>query len=237
MPEIWGRQWSLIASPTLSYIAVRRGMLPLLIFVSGIVSSLFIAIFIFIIIRRTDTIQRIVTEKTNELNEANKKLKMLSRIDSLTGIANRRSMDEILDKEWLRAIRNGTSISFLLIDIDCFKLCNDNYHFQIRDECLRKVAEKLKSLVRRPGDLVARYGGEEFALILSDTEEAELVANNCRQSIEELQIPHELSETADVVTISIGLCTVAPKKGMVLDWLLMLLIKPSIKRKGQVETG
>ncbi len=127
LPEIWGRQWSLVASPTLSYIAVRRGMLPLVVFVSGIVFTLFIAVYIHIITRRANTIQRIVTEKTNALNEANKKLKKLSRIDGLTGVANRRYMDEFLDKEWLRAIRNKSSISFILIDIDFFKLYNDNY--------------------------------------------------------------------------------------------------------------
>lgn len=213
LPEVWGRKWSLIASPTLSYVAVRRNMLPLVILVSGIIITIFTSLYIYIISRRTATIQRIVIEKTSELNEANKALELLSRTDGLTGVANRRFMDEFIDKEWLRAIRNKLSISFILIDIDFFKLYNDNYGHPEGDECLKKVAATLKSLVRRPGDLVARYGGEEFALVLSDTKEAELVANNCRQSIEELQIAHKFSEAANVVTISVGLCTVSPDKG------------------------
>ncbi len=213
LPEVWGRKWSLIASPTLNYIEVRRDKLPLAIFVSGIIFTIFIALYTHIISRRAATIQRIVTEKTKELNEANKALELLSRSDALTGIANRRHLDEFIDKEWLQAIRNKSSISFILIDIDFFKLYNDNYGHPEGDECLKKVAATLKGLVRRPGDLIARYGGEEFALVLSDTKEAELVANNCRQSIEELQITHEFSETAKVVTISVGLCTVSPEKG------------------------
>ena len=199
--------------PTLSYIAVRRNILPQAIFITGIVFTFLIVFYIHIITKRAATIQRIVTEKTSELNDANKKLKKLSRIDGLTGIANRRFMDDFFDKEWLRAIRNKTSISFILIDIDFFKLYNDNYGHPKGDECLKKVAAKLKEQVNRSGDLVARYGGEEFALVLADTEKAEYIANNCQQSIEELQIPHAFSKTADVVTISVGLCTIVPEKG------------------------
>lgn len=213
LPEIWGRKWSLIASPTLSYIAVRRNILPQAIFVTGIIFTFLIVFYIHIITKLAHIIQRIVTEKTNELNEANKKLKKLSRIDGLTGLANRRFMDDFFDKEWLRAIRNKTSISFIIIDIDFFKLYNDNYGHPEGDECLKKVAAKLKEQVNRPGDLVARYGGEEFALVLTNTENTDYVANNCQQSIEELKIAHEFSKAADVITISVGLCTVVPEKG------------------------
>ena len=78
---------------------------------------------------------------------------------------------------------------------------------------MKKVAAKLKDPVNRPGDLVARYGGEEFALVLSNTEKAEDVVNNCLKSIKDMQIPHQFSKVADVVTISVGFCTVVPKKG------------------------
>ncbi len=89
-------------------------MLPLVAFIFGSVFTLFIAFYIHIILKRAVTIQRIVIEKTNELTEANKKLEVLSRIDGLTGLANRRFLDEFIDKEWLRAIRNKLYISFIL---------------------------------------------------------------------------------------------------------------------------
>lgn len=152
-------------------------------------------------------------EFNNELNEKNKTLKMISLTDALTGINNRRFLDAFIDSEWRRAIRNKSFLSVILIDIDFFKLYNDNYGHLEGDEALKKVAEKLKSVVYRPGDQVARYGGEEFALVLTDTKEAKHVANRCRKSIMDLQISHEYSEVADVVTISVGFCTVIPGKG------------------------
>lgn len=212
LPDIWGRQWSLIASPSISYLKVRRSLLPLVTFMSGIILTLFITFYIHIITRRANVIQKIVTEKTAELYEANQKLEILSRVDGLTGIANRRYMNEFLEREWLHAIRNETRLSFILIDIDFFKLYNDNYGHPEGDDCLKRVAKKLENIVNRPGDLVARYGGEEFALVLADTKAAEYIAEKCRSAIEELQLPHEYSETADVVTISVGFFSMVPKR-------------------------
>ena len=140
LPEIWGRKWSIIASPTSSYIAVRKSIYPQLTFTGGVIFTILIVLYIKILARREISIQKIVQEKTKELKEANKKLRTLSRTDALTGVANRRIMDEFLDKEWSRAIRNKSNISFILRDIDYFKNYNDNYGHPSGDECLRKVA-------------------------------------------------------------------------------------------------
>jgi diguanylate cyclase (GGDEF)-like protein len=213
LPDIWGRKWALIASPTVNYINSRRGMLPLIMFGIGIAFTVFIVWYIRMNERRTATIQKIVTEKTNELSEANRKLELLSRADALTGIANRRTMDEVLNQEWLRAIRNQSSLSFILIDIDYFKYYNDNYGHVMGDKCLKKVAVTLQAIPRRAADLVARYGGEEFALVLAETENAKSVAEECRRAIEALQIPHLFSDNANILTISVGLCTCIPESG------------------------
>lgn len=213
LPTIWGRKWELVASPTIKYIDSRRSMLPLIIFGIGIVFSVFIVWYIRMSERRAVTIQEIVTKKTNELSEANRKLKLLSRADALTEIANRRTMDEVLNQEWLRASRNGTSLSFILIDVDYFKHYNDYYGHVMGDDCLKRVAATLQAIPRRATDLVARYGGEEFALVLAETEHAKSVAEDCRRAIEALQIQHQFSEIADIVTISVGLCTCIPKSG------------------------
>mgnify|MGYP000187928445 CR=1 FL=1 len=212
LPGIWGRQWSLTASPSHSYFKVRRSLLPLVTLISGIIFTLFITLYIRIISRRANVIQKVVTEKTAELYQANLKLEELSRVDGLTGIANRRYMNEFIEKEWLKSIRNETCMSFILIDIDFFKLYNDNYGHPAGDDCLKRVTQKLESIVNRPGDLVARYGGEEFALVLADTKAAEYIAKKCRSAIEELQLLHEYSETADVVTISVGCCSMVPER-------------------------
>ncbi len=110
LPEIWGRKWTLVACPTLSYLSVRRNILPIVITIAGIVLSFFITLYLYIIAKRTATIEQIVIQKTEELNRANKKLMLISRTDGLTGVANRAFMDEFLEKEWLRAIRNQTFI-------------------------------------------------------------------------------------------------------------------------------
>ena len=153
-----------------------------------------------------------IAERTNALMEANTKLKQMSFIDGLTGIANRRRFDEDLVREWRRMVRQKAPISLILADIDCFKRYNDRYGHQKGDQCLVKVAKSIESEARRPADLVARYGGEEFAVILPDTdsEGAFNVAERIRQTIQNSAIQHEDSEVADCVTLSLGVSTIVP---------------------------
>lgn len=141
-----------------------------------------------------------------ELEKSNAELQKLSSLDGLTGIANRRSFDEFLSKECLRSARENTALSLILIDIDYFKPFNDNYGHLAGDGCLRQVAAALDEVVHRPADLVARYGGEEFGVVLPSTDisGAEKLAKKLREKICMLKIPHEFSEVANHITISMG---------------------------------
>src|SRR5690606_5374465 len=105
-----------------------------------------------------------------KLDDANRELERLNAIDGLTGVANRRRFDEVLQHEWRRAARGTHPLSLLLIDVDEFKLFNDGNGHLSGDECLKDLARLLEASLKRPSDLVARYGGEEFAVILPETD-------------------------------------------------------------------
>ncbi len=145
-------------------------------------------------------------ETQAKLEQSNAELKKLSCLDGLTGIANRRRLDEFLRTECLRSVRDDTPLSLILIDIDFFKPYNDHYGHIAGDECLRQVARSLDEAVQRASDLIARYGGEEFAVILPNTDlnGAERIARDLCEKIRSLEIPHEYSRVADIVTISLG---------------------------------
>lgn len=143
------------------------------------------------------------------LEQANKTLKKLAIVDSLTGIANRRYFDEFLKQELKRAAREKLLLSLLLLDIDYFKRYNDFYGHQAGDVCLEKVAQALNNSIKRPTDLVARYGGEEFVVILSNTniDGASHIASIICENIQNLQIPQQGSEVSEYVSVSIGVAT------------------------------
>ncbi len=140
------------------------------------------------------------------MEEAKERLELLSRQDSLTGIPNRRHFDEMLEVEWRRAYRAGSTLCLILLDIDCFKRYNDAYGHLRGDECLKQVANVLREATTHAGDVAARYGGEEFVVLLpaTDIDGAEGVAERLRAAVEGLGIPHKYSVTAPVVTISVG---------------------------------
>ena len=129
---------------------------------------------------------------TRKLDSANQELKRLTSLDGLTGIPNRRHFDEVLAREWRRAMRQGEELSILMCDIDYFKHFNDTFGHQKGDECLRQVANALADSLDRGGDLLARYGGEEFIAVLPGTtlEGASFIAAQMRQSICQLNISH-----------------------------------------------
>ncbi len=139
-------------------------------------------------------------------------LQSLAVKDSLTGIANRRSFDETLEVEWLRARRERVPLSLLIADVDYFKRYNDTYGHQQGDACLKIVAATIDDQVHRPADLTARYGGEEFAIILPNTDRggASRVAERVREAVCALAIPHADSDVGQSVTLSIGVASTIP---------------------------
>ena len=142
------------------------------------------------------------------LAASNQKLQSLVAIDGLTGIGNRRHLDETIELLWQSTARNR-SIAFLIIDIDHFKRFNDDHGHQTGDECLRRVAHALADAVAIPTATVARYGGEEFAVVVPGLaiSRATALAERLRRTIEELEIQLEGGERL-AVTISVG-CSVA----------------------------
>ena len=141
-----------------------------------------------------------------ELSVANDALKQLSLHDGLTGLANRRFFDTYLDAQIGAARRYKRRLALVLCDIDSFKPYNDHYGHQAGDECLKAVADALRSCCRRPSDMAARYGGEEFALILPDADlnGAARIAEAARDAVAKLRIPHAYSLVAPYVSISGG---------------------------------
>lgn len=165
--------------------------------------------------RRQTELERLVDERTAELGAANARLLQLAREDGLTGVANRRMLDETLDEEWRRATRQRSALAMLLIDVDLFKDYNDRAGHPAGDACLRAIAASVAETCRRAGEFVARYGGEEFAVLLPGAAlgDALATAEKVRASAEALGLPHPASTVAPVVTVSVGVGWIAPGAG------------------------
>ena len=179
---------------------VRRAML-----IIPITLALFASVMAQIVLYRRETRLR---------QEAESRLEKEAQTDGLTGIANRRTFDEALAREWSSAIRDGQPLSLLFLDADHFKRYNDRYGHQEGDELLKMLALTVRGKARRPRDLAARYGGEEFVALLPDTtsERARVIAENIRQAVAGLGAPHEDNE-GGIVTVSIGVATLRPQPG------------------------
>ena len=144
------------------------------------------------------------------------RVKQLSNVDNLTGLANRRYFDETLESEIKRASRDLTPLSILLCDLDYFKSYNDRWGHLAGDACLKFVAEILKDSFLRVGDLVARYGGEEFIIVLpnTDSSSATLLAENFRNKVETAKMPEVFCDTSVHLTVSIGIITASNAKNV-----------------------
>ncbi|HYA73045.1 MAG TPA: PAS domain S-box protein, partial [Roseiarcus sp.] len=146
----------------------------------------------------------------DRLAEAYQRLEALAREDGLTGLANRRTFDDALSREYKRSLRDNRSLGLIMIDVDCFKTFNDRYGHPAGDECLRRISKTLTHALFRPGDLAARYGGEEFAVLLPDTDEhgAAIIGERIRQAVLHLAIEHDASRRR-IMTVSVGAASVS----------------------------
>ena len=151
-------------------------------------------------------------EFTQTIEIQKQKLEKLSMSDGLTGIANRRALDIRLEHDIELSVRQRSTVTILLMDIDCFKLYNDNYGHLAGDQCLKDVANVVCDSLQRDTDFVGRYGGEEFVCVLpgTDTQGAAEVAVNIIEKMRHKALPHIYSDVADYVTMSIGIATSKP---------------------------
>lgn len=146
-----------------------------------------------------------------KLEQANQELAVQARTDALTLLSNRRHFNDTIGVEWRRMRRNRDSLALLLIDIDHFKMVNDQFGHPVGDLCLQHVAALIQQLARRPADLAARFGGEEFALLLPQMTgpEAAIIAEAIRDRISETPFD-PLSSSPIRLTVSIGIASIAP---------------------------
>ncbi|MGB5967523.1 MAG: diguanylate cyclase [Spirulinaceae cyanobacterium] len=179
---------------------------------------------------------RLRTEEA--LVAANRELERLANLDGLTEILNRRSFDIHLNLEWQRHLCKSSPLSLILCDVDYFKAYNDTYGHLKGDDCLRRIASCLSSMIEKADvswGRVARYGGEEFAAILPDTniEQAMKMATQIQKEIFSLKILHAQSQVSQFVTISLGVTTITPQAGLTVKNLISTADKALYKAKEQ----
>ncbi len=157
-----------------------------------------------------------------ELGEKNRKLEILAREDGLTGLANRRHFNEVLDAEIKRALRTHQFLSVILCDVDYFKKYNDQYGHVAGDKCLQAIGEIMRGNFKRAGDLPARYGGEEFAAILPDTspESGVQMAERLREEMVAWALPHSEAGVQGIVTLSVGVVGGQANRGRNAEWFI-----------------
>ncbi|SFX82090.1 diguanylate cyclase (GGDEF) domain-containing protein [Pseudomonas sp. NFACC49-2] len=182
-----------------------------------------------------DQLAELVEARTAELKAANQSLEALSRHDALTGLPNRRYFDELKEIEFRRALRHGTPLAVLMCDVDFFKTYNDTYGHIKGDECLQQIAETLRSVFGRSGELTARVGGEEFVVVLPnvDASQAYEAAQRVRAHLAERQLPHSGSTVSPFVTLSIGVAELDPRTMNHFDLLLQCADQALYRAKHQ----
>lgn len=167
------------------------------------------------VVRMRDRAEEEIEKKNLSLKLLTENLRAQAMLDGMTGIPNRRYLDEQLQLAMRNASRSKSALSLVMFDVDFFKKYNDLYGHIQGDYCLQDVARTLRGMQRRHGDLAARYGGEEFALLLPDTDldNAHRIAQKVLDGVRTLAIPHQ-GNAGGVVTISAGVMSCVPRPEM-----------------------
>lgn len=170
--------------------------------------------------RLNEELEQRVLERTRALEIANARLEELSNTDQLTGLRNRRYLENVLQEEWQRCKRYGNELAVLIMDVDFFKQVNDRYGHAAGDACLKQVARQLGQCVRWPSDQLARYGGEEFCMVMPETDgaSARVVAERIREQVQStIMLADNLQFS---VTISVGICAGVPTDSLAMSDML-----------------
>ncbi|WP_425667131.1 GGDEF domain-containing response regulator [Vibrio tubiashii] len=180
-----------------------------------------------IAMQRIAFMRRELKQKSAALAKANEELAQLAQEDGLTKVKNRRYIDEKLTEMISLHGRHQLPLSLILLDVDRFKLYNDNYGHIEGDRCLIEIASTLSKLFTRSGEVVGRYGGEEFVVLLgyTDDEKATKNAERIKSSIEAANLKHEYSDVAPVVTVSQGVYQLIPSGRETIEQLYELVDK------------
>ncbi|MFM2479650.1 diguanylate cyclase [Celerinatantimonas sp. MCCC 1A17872] len=184
----------------------------------------------------------LIAQTSKELEESNRQLAQMARMDNMTGLYNRNYFDLFLKTELKRHQRSNMPISLILLDVDYFKQFNDVYGHVAGDHCLAKVGEIIRNTLKRTMDIGFRYGGEEMGGVLPNTDfkGATIVAETIRQAIEEADIAHSASLVAPYVTVSIGYLTITltddfmPEQQRVIDMCDQLLYQAKTKGRNRI---
>ena len=155
-----------------------------------------------------------------DLVEINEKLVCLSKVDMLTMLANEVYFDELYEREFLRSIREKTSLCMILINVDDFKSYNDIYGKERSDSILVEISNIIKENLKRPCDFLARLKSDNFVVLLPNTTDGNCVATRCLEAVENLQIEHENSIASNVLTVTAGISSINPTQNDEKDILL-----------------
>jgi len=168
------------------------------------------------LLKQLRRVTKISDRATGTLNDSKHDLLDKVHFDALTGIYNRRFMEDSLKRIIKSLSRSGDILSVLMMDVDFFKKYNDTYGHSEGDECLKTIAETIKNSLSRANDFAVRYGGEEFAVLLPGTDRvgAEYVAQKILENVRAKKIPHEKNDASEFVTISIGITSHTPDNSL-----------------------